>query len=132
MSRAVIDRYYAAFNAGDVQGMLNCLTDDVAHHVNEGGVRTGKPAFRAFCDQMNRSYLERLTDIEVMLSADGSRAAAEFIVHGTYVETDIGLPPANGQTYNLPGGTFFSFEHGHISRVVTYYNLQDWIRQVSE
>jgi steroid delta-isomerase-like uncharacterized protein len=80
---------------------------------------------------MNRCYLERLTDIEVMLSADGSRAAAEFIVHGTYVETDEGLPPADGQTYSLPGGTFFSLSHGHISRVVTYYNLQDWIRQVT-
>ena len=57
MSHAVIERYYAAFNAGDVQGMLNCLTDDVAHHVNEGAVRSGKPAFRAFCDHMNDCYI---------------------------------------------------------------------------
>jgi ketosteroid isomerase-like protein len=41
-TRALVARYYAAFNAGDVAGMLDCLADDVAHHVNEGAVRVGK------------------------------------------------------------------------------------------
>ena len=131
MSQDVISRYYAAFNAGDVSGMLDCLTEDVAHHVNEGGVRVGKDAFEAFCAHMNRSYQERLEDIVVMRSEDGTRAAAEFTVHGRYLETDDGLPEARGQTYVLPAGTFFSLSGGKIARVVTYYNLADWTRQVS-
>lgn len=131
MSQDVISRYYAAFNAGDVLGMLDCLTEDVAHHVNEGGVRVGKDAFEAFCAHMNRSYQERLEDIVVMRSEDGARAAAEFTVHGRYLETDDGLPEARGQTYVLPAGTFFSLSGGKIARVVTYYNLADWTRQVS-
>jgi ketosteroid isomerase-like protein len=45
-ARALVARYYAAFNAGDVDGMLACLSDDVAHHVNEGAVRKGKPPSR--------------------------------------------------------------------------------------
>lgn len=28
MNHAVIDRYYASFNAGDVQGVLDCLIED--------------------------------------------------------------------------------------------------------
>jgi steroid delta-isomerase-like uncharacterized protein len=130
-ARALVARYYAAFNAGDVDGMLDCLSDDVAHHVNEGAVRRGKPAFAEFCVHMNRCYRERLTDIVVMASPDGTRAAAEFTVNGTYLETDAGLPEASGQTYVLPAGGFFSIEGGRISRVVTYYNLADWVRQVS-
>lgn len=130
-SSALITRYYAAFNAGDVAGMLNCLSDDVAHHVNEGAVRVGKQAFAAFCEHMNRCYRETLTDIVVMASEDGQRAAAEFTVNGEYLETDAGLPTATGQTYVLPAGGFFSVENGRISRVVTYYNLADWVRQVS-
>ncbi|MDP5349966.1 MAG: nuclear transport factor 2 family protein, partial [Paracoccaceae bacterium] len=43
-ARATIQAYFDAFNAGDTAGMLACLADDVAHHVNEGTVRTGKAA----------------------------------------------------------------------------------------
>jgi len=45
MSRDVIERYFVAFNAGDTQGMLAELAEDVEHHVNEGVIRRGKPAF---------------------------------------------------------------------------------------
>jgi hypothetical protein len=31
----------------------------------------------------------------------------------------------------LPAGSFFTLENGQITRVVTYYNLADWIAQVS-
>lgn len=127
----VIHRYYAAFNAGDVVGMLDCLSEDVAHHVNEGQVRMGKAAFSEFCAHMNRCYKEHLTDIVVMSDATGNRVAAEFTVNGEYLATDVGLPEARGQQYVLPAGSFFTIEGGKITRVVTYYNLADWIAQVS-
>lgn len=128
---ALISRYYDAFNAGDIDGMLACLSPDVAHHVNEGQVRIGVDAFRAFCEHMARCYAETLSDVVVMASPDGSRAGAEFTVNGRYLETDSGLPVAHGQTYVLPAGGFFSVADGRITRVVTYYNLADWIAQVS-
>jgi steroid delta-isomerase-like uncharacterized protein len=59
------------------------------------------------------------------------RVAAEYVVHGTYLATDEGLPPAKGQTYTLPAGSFFEVTNGKISRVTTYYNLQNWTKQVS-
>lgn len=127
----IIDTYFAAFNAGDTTGMLACLSDDIAHHVNEGQIRIGKEKFSAFCDHMSRCYREELTDIVVFISPDGTRAAAEFIVNGTYLETDSGLPEAKGQRYRLPAGSFFDLRDGQISRVTTYYNLADWVRQVS-
>jgi steroid delta-isomerase-like uncharacterized protein len=128
---ALITRYYAAFNDGDTEAMIACLAPDVANHVNEGQVRIGTDAFRAFSAHMSRCYAEQLTDIVVMASADGTRAAAEFTVNGTYLETDEGLPEARGQTYRLPAGGFFSVADGRITRVVTYYNLADWVAQVS-
>jgi len=66
----------------------------------------------------------------IMASDDGTRAAAEFIVHGEYMATDEGLPEAHGQTYKLPAGAFFDIHNGKICRVTNYYNLQDWIAQV--
>ena len=127
----VISRYFEAFHAGDIDGMLACLTDDIAHHVNEGKIRVGQEKFGEFCAHMARCYKEELTDMVVFVNEDQTRAAAEFIVNGTYLETDEGLPEAKGQTYRLPAGSFFDLRDGKIARVTTYYNLSDWIAQVS-
>lgn len=131
MTKATIEAYYAAFNRGDVEGMLACLHEHFTHHVNEGAARPGKTAFADFCRHMNATYREQLTDMVVFSSDDGTRGAAEFTVNGTYLKTDPGLPEARGQTYVLPAGGFFSLKDGLITRVTTYYNLQDWIRQVA-
>lgn len=128
---ALIARYYAAFNAGDRAGMLDCLAEDVVHDLNQGPREVGKPAFRAFMARMDRCYRERLADIRVIAATDGGHAAAEYVVHGEYLADDDGLPPARGQRYVLPGGAFFELRGGRIARVTNTYNLGDWIRQVT-
>lgn len=127
----LVQAYYAAFNRGDRNAMLALLTEDVAHDLNQGGRETGREAFVAFMQRMDASYSEQLRDIVVMASPDGARAAAEYVVHGTYHHSDEGLPEATGQTYVLPGGAFFEISGEQIARVTNYYNLQDWIAQVS-
>jgi steroid delta-isomerase-like uncharacterized protein len=127
----LVRRYYNAFNAKDWDGMLACASEDMRHDVNEGDRRGGKAAFREFLAQMNRCYDERLEDIFVMVDETGRRAAAEFIVHGRYLVADPGLPEARGQTYVLPVGVFLDVTDGKIARVTTYYNLKNWIAQVS-
>lgn len=128
---SVVNRYFDAFNAGDTNAMLDCLTDDVAHHVNEGQIRTGKALFADFCAHMTRCYAENLTDMQVFVNAEETRAAAEYVVNGTYLQTDAGLPEARNQTYKLPAGSFFDLKDGKIARVTTYYNLADWTAQVA-
>lgn len=128
---ALIRRYYDAFNAGNPAGMLDCLSDDIEHRVNEGAHRLGKESFAEFCGHMGTSYREKLEEMVIFASDDGLRGAAEFVVHGEYLKTDPGLPPAKGQRYVLPAGGFFEVRDGRISRITTFYNLNDWIRQVS-
>lgn len=130
-SIALIQRYYAAFNAGDMTTFLSLLSDDVAHDINQGARETGRPAFAEFMQRMNRHYREQLVDITVFASDDGQRAAAEFIVLGTYLSSDDGLPAASGQTYRLPAGAFFDIREGKVARISNYYNLQDWLKQVA-
>ena len=131
MTKTTIETYYAAFNRGDIPAMLETLHDDFAHHVNEGSVRIGKAAFADFCRHMSETYRETLTDLVVFANDAGTRGAAEFTVNGTYLKTDPGLPEARGQTYVLPAGGFFTLKDGRITRVTTYYNLQDWLAQVA-
>jgi steroid delta-isomerase-like uncharacterized protein len=130
-AEALIARYYAAFNAGDAGGMLDCVAEDVEHRVNEGGVRRGRAKFAEFCSHMGVSYREELKDLVIFANEGGTRGAAEFVVHGAYLKTDPGLPEAAGQRYVLPAGGFFDIRDGKIARVTTFYNLNDWIAQVS-
>ena len=130
----LIRAYYEAFNRNDREGFLALLTEDVVHDISQGGRETGRDAFARFWDHMARCYRERIADLVVLTEPSGSRAAAEFTVHGTYVETDPGLPatcaPARGQAYVLPAGAFFTLREGRVARIANHYNLEDWIRQV--
>lgn len=126
----LIRDYYAAFNRGDMDTFVGLLAENVAHDVNQGGRETGKAKFRRFMVRMNKNYRERLTNIKIVASADGKHAAAEFVVNGTYLATDTGLPKATGQKYKLSGGAFFDVKRGRIARITNYYNLQDWLKQI--
>lgn len=130
-AKDLITAYYAAFNAGDAPGMLAQLAQDVRHDINQGETQTGIEAFAAFLAEMERCYRETLTDIVILTDASGTRAAAEYVVHGTYLASSEGLPAARGQNYVLPGGAFFAIANGKITRVTNYYNLPDWLAQVS-
>lgn len=130
-TKSLIAAYFESFNDGQTDRMLNLLHDEIEHHVNEGKIRKGKRLFAEFNAHMSECYRENLTDMVVFANVPGDRAAAEYIVNGTYLKTDEGLPPANGQTYRLPAGSFFDIRDGKISRVTTYYNLGEWVRQVN-
>lgn len=129
-ARDLVQRYYDAFNAQDMDAFLALLSDDVVHDINQGGREQGTTAFAAFMAKMNRCYRERIVDLVILTEPSGRRAAAEFTVLGEYLVTDAGLPEARGQTYRLPAGAFFEIADGKITRVSNYYNLQDWIDQV--
>ncbi|MDF1582070.1 MAG: ketosteroid isomerase-related protein [Methyloprofundus sp.] len=128
----LITHYYAAFNSGDMDTFLSLLTDDVIHDINQGERQVGKEAFKQFMQVMNTSYKEELVDMVIMSTPDGSRGSAEFVVLGEYLKADQGLPDAQGQKYRLPAGAFFEIRDNKVARITNYYNLEDWIAQVSE
>ncbi|RDL45248.1 isopropylmalate/homocitrate/citramalate synthase [Marinomonas piezotolerans] len=127
----LLENYYAAFNAQDMDTFLGLLTEDVIHDINQGDREVGKQAFVEFMERMNRNYKEEIVDLSITTNEAGDRAAVEFTVLGQYIATDEGLPEANGQTYKLPAGAFFEIQAGKVARITNYYNLEDWIAQVS-
>jgi steroid delta-isomerase-like uncharacterized protein len=127
----IIKQYYQRFNDADYEGMLALLGDDVLHEPSQGEPRPGKQKFREFLAHMEECYKEQVIDPVFMVSADGTRASAEFMLSGTYLKTDDGLPPARGQTYRLRVGAFFELKDGKIRRVSNHYNLQHWLQQIA-
>ena len=126
----LISLYYESFNRGDRPAFLRLLHPEVVHDINQGGSEVGIEAFRLFLERMDRCYREQVEDLVVFASRDGSRAAAEFFIQGSYLSTDEGLPPATGQSYRLRIGAFFEIREGRVARVTNYYNLNEWLRQV--
>jgi len=127
----LIRKYYDCFNRADYLGMLDLLAEDVLHEPSQGLPRKGKVMFREFLAHMEDCYKEAVIDPVIMASADGKRAAAEFMLSGRYLKTDEGLPAARGQAYNLRVGAFFEVHEGRITRVSNHYNLQHWLDQIS-
>lgn len=128
---ALILRYFAALNRGDLDGVLDCLAADVVHDVNQGDRETGTAAFRDSISRDLRCYREEMRDIVVMCVDDGTRAAAEFTVHGVYQAAAPGLPPAQGQRYVLPAGAFFAIHQGKIARITPSYNQHERMAQIA-
>jgi steroid delta-isomerase-like uncharacterized protein len=130
-SLSLLSRYYATFNSGDREAFIALLAEDVVHDINQGGCEKGREAFRAFLQRMDRCYREQVEDLTVFANEDGTRGAAEFHIRGEYLSDDEGLPPASGQKYRLRVGAFFEIRDGLVSRVTNYYNLQEWLQQVT-
>ena len=59
--------------------MLACLSENVAHDINQGVRQSGKAAFRAFLAHMARCYSERLTDIVMMANDVGTRGEVFWV-----------------------------------------------------
>jgi len=131
-TKTLILQYYDAFNRQDMNAFLNCLNEDVVHDINQGSSQVGKDAFSKFMTHMNHCYKELVKDLVIMINENGTYAAAEFIIEGVYLKTDQGLPEAKGQHYQLPVGAFFKIDNGKISRIRNYYNLSDWLNQVTK
>lgn len=81
--------------------------------------------------KVNDSFDETLDNIIILISNDGQFAAAHWIDHGKYYKDYPGMDvSAKNQTYVIPGGHFFEIKNGKLSRVTTYYNLVDFMKQI--
>lgn len=130
-SKSIVQNYYKSFNSKNYTEMMNLLSENIVHEVNQGKERKGKKLFSDFLNHMDVCYDENLSDIVIYHTQDPTKIAAEFIVNGTYKKTDAGLPEAKNQKYALPAAAFFTVKNEKIEKIVTYYNLPKWIELVS-
>lgn len=130
--KELITHYYTYFNQKNMTQFFALLDENIIHDINQGERQIGKRAFEIFMNRMNACYEENVKNLVVMGNEDGTRAAAEFIIEGTYIQTDVGLPPASGQQYSLTCGAFFEISYNKIVRVTNYYNLNDWLKQIEQ
>lgn len=130
-TRALIARYFDAFNQGSIEAMLACLDEDVALDVAGRKRSIGHDAFKDFSVARIRSFREQAADLVIFVAQDGRRAAAEYTLRGSYHGSAEGLPAAEGQSYSLMAGSFFEVDDGAITRISTYVDRQELAAQLS-
>lgn len=117
--RALIDRYIAAYNAFDVDGMVDTVHPAVAFENVSGGEVTasasGADAFRELAEHATTLFSARRQTVTAL---DPSPAGATAYVdyEGT-LAADLPGGLRAGQTLRLQGQTEFAFADGRISRI---------------
>jgi hypothetical protein len=116
----IIARYIEAYNAMNVQAMLDCLSSDVRFMNRSNGVVTnetqGIEAFRALAEQGVQLFSEREQTILDCIAID-DRAAVR-IGYRAKVKADLPNGWKSGQVIEMKGTSFFMISERKISEVV--------------
>ena len=118
--RKLIERYLAAYNAFDVDGMLAVLHPDIEfRNVSEGretATAHGRNEFRALAKRALKIFRSRHQTIREYY-ADGDRAWIMVDYEGVLAK-DLGPGLAAGDTLRLAGRSAFTFRDGLIAELV--------------
>ncbi len=116
----LVERYIAAFNAFDVEGMLATLSTDVVFRNYSGGQLTvqcsGRDAFGTLAEQAKARFTEREQLITAVREVDGALVVG-IACRGTFA-ADMPGGPAAGTAFELAGQTEFFFTDGRISQLI--------------
>jgi ketosteroid isomerase-like protein len=118
--KAVIERYLAAYNAFDIDGMLAVLAPHVRFENVSGDAvnaeASGAAAFRRLAEQGRQLFSARQQRL-VSLAFDGDTAYAGIAWRGTFA-VDMPDGPRAGTTLELQGRTEFTFDGDRIVKLV--------------
>ena len=118
--RALVERYLAAYNAFDVDGMLALLHPDVTFENVSGGAVTasahGREEFRALAEHAATLFTSRRQAIrEYVATPSGARVESDY--EGV-LAADLGPELRAGATLRLAGRSAFEMRDGLIVRLV--------------
>jgi steroid delta-isomerase-like uncharacterized protein len=126
----IVRNYYLAISREDKTHVLSLVSADLCHVFNFAPEERGIAQFEKFLDIKFEHYKESFEHLRIYSDPNGSRGAVEFQLNGFYQRSYPGLPAAKGQRYSIPVGAFIELEGGFISKIVTLFNFEDWLKQI--
>ena len=118
----VIARYIASYNARDIDGMIDCVTDDVVfENISNSGQSMrldGKDMMRQVADLSGNAFSYRRQRLVNVVTGAG-KAAAEIEFEG---KAAVDLPNGGraGETVKIRGASFFEFRGNLLCRIADY------------
>ncbi|MEO0982663.1 MAG: nuclear transport factor 2 family protein [Pseudomonadota bacterium] len=118
----VVAQYVQCYNARDIDGMLQCVTDDVVfENISNTGPSMkleGKEAMADVARLSGRAFSYRRQRL-ISFVDGGGRAAAEIEFEGK-AAVDLPNGVAAGDTVTIKGASFFEIRGGLLARIADY------------
>lgn len=125
----LLERHYAAWTAGDIEGVVACYTDDCEFEDLAMEAKfDGKEGVRNFATLVNAAIPD-FRWIPKHFSVDGSRCSAEWQMYGTQ-SGDLPGIPGTGKTFDVRGLSALEIKDGKIHRNRDYWSLATYMRQL--
>ncbi|HEU5437173.1 MAG TPA: nuclear transport factor 2 family protein [Telluria sp.] len=116
----LIERYIAAYNAFDIDGMAAVLSPSIRFDNYAQGVKShetaGIEAFRTLAQSSVAMFSQRRQNV-LSLEFDPDRVIAAIVFNGT-LAVDIPDGPKAGSEVAMEGRSEFTFEDGRIATIV--------------
>jgi ketosteroid isomerase-like protein len=120
--KKLIEKYITAYNNFDIDGMMNCFTDDCTFTAIAGGrqIKLCKNAkeFRQTAEQ-TAGYFKQRQQIPSNFIIDGTKAAVEIHYSAT-IKIDLPNGLKAGQELALIGISVFMFKKDKILKLTDY------------
>ena len=128
MSDSLLERWFAAGDAGDFSSFGDFLHPDVVVHAPMGLSSEGPEAEKEVWRDALRAMPDIRHDIQEVIS-DGSTIAARAIVTGT-LKGDFAGIAANGRTFKVDQGLFAHIRDGKIIEAWEIVDTASLLRQL--
>ena len=131
MDESFFNRYLEAWNAHDVEAMLEFFTDDAVYEdVALSRANQGKEQIREFFEELFKAFPDfRLEDRASALIGENGRYALEWTMSATH-HGDLPILPATHKHWAVRGTSLGEVEGEKIKRNSDYWNMADFLVQV--
>lgn len=127
--RRILDGFYTAYLARDVDAMMTWVTDDIVEDLSGIGYVTGAMEERQFLTGLFAAFPDLETHLTQVV-VDEHGASVEWHRRGTFSGAPFQGLVANGRAFELRGGAFFEFAKGRIQRITGYYDTYAFARAI--
>lgn len=118
----IVSKYIACYNSRDIDGMLECVTEDVIfENISNTGQSMrleGKPAMGEIARLSGNAFSYRRQKVLNFVES-GNRASAEVSFEAK-AAVDLPNGARAGDMVNLRGASFFELRDGLLSRIADY------------
>jgi steroid delta-isomerase-like uncharacterized protein len=120
-----------AWNSHQVDKLLSYVTDDIVYEdVPMAKVARGRAEMKALVTEMFATFPDFKLETKSLL-ASGDRAAAEWVMTGTFLGEikSAGLKPT-GKSFSVRGVSMFELNGEKVRRETDYYDGVTFLRQI--
>ena len=121
-ARDQIERYLAAYNAFDIDGMMALIHPDIKFkNISDGEINataSGSEKFRQLAEQSEELFRSRKQTM-TRFQAEGDQAFIE-VAYEAVLATDLPNGMKAGETLRLNGRSEFTFHEGMIYRITDF------------